>query len=173
MEQRRIVAELAELKSAIESAMPSASIVPAFQWCQSADQVFISVKFSHKLDAPATLNVEADSVSITDSGLHLAASASKGSSKTFKLDLPFFAPIVPDNSSYSMASVGRMSFTLTKEKPNEKWVRIYIYTYMYNMPLSLSLSRGCLFLTLTPYPCPYRRSLCPKSSMCRPDSASP
>lgn len=124
MEQRRITASIAELKSAIEAALPTSSIVPAFQWCQSTTHIYMNIKFSHKLDAPATLNVETDDVTITDSHFHLSASAVKGSSKNFKLDLPLWAPIVPANSSYSMASVGRMSVTFMKEKGDVKWPKL-------------------------------------------------
>ena len=46
----------------------------AFQWCQSGDTLFLNVKFSHKLDAPATLNVETTKVEITEKKLILHAS---------------------------------------------------------------------------------------------------
>ena len=36
----------------------------AFQWAQGGNEVFINVKFSHKIDAPATLNVEPTKVSL-------------------------------------------------------------------------------------------------------------
>lgn len=124
LEQRRIVASMSELKSAIEVALPTSSIVPAFQWCQSPRQIFLNVKFAHKLDAPATLNVEIDNVEITSSRMHITASARKGSSKSFSLDLPLWAPIVIANSTYNLASVGRMTVTLLKEVGESKWPRL-------------------------------------------------
>lgn len=54
MESRAVMKEIAALKAAVESSLPVASITPAFQWAQSPNEVFINVKFAHKLDAPAT-----------------------------------------------------------------------------------------------------------------------
>jgi hypothetical protein len=65
-EQKRVTKEVSLLKSLIDSSFKvtqieqsggaeqqqQRTIVPAFQWCQSANTIFINVKFSHKLDAP-------------------------------------------------------------------------------------------------------------------------
>ena len=84
MESRTIAKELKEIKSAIESTLPVSTIAPAFQWAQSPTEIFISVKFAHKLDAPATLNVEAETVNITETDLVLKATDGR---KIFNLNV--------------------------------------------------------------------------------------
>lgn len=108
-EHRLILKEMSSLKTMIESALPMASVSPAFQWAQSPTEILLNVKFSHKIDAPATLNVEAQNVTILEDRLLLKASDGR---KNFNLDLTFFEPIVPSDSRYDMASVGRMTFNL-------------------------------------------------------------
>lgn len=84
MESRTIAKEIKEIKSAIESTLPVSIIAPAFQWAQSPTEIFINVKFAHKLDAPATLNVEAETVNITDDNLTLKATDGR---KMFNLNV--------------------------------------------------------------------------------------
>jgi hypothetical protein len=121
IEQRQINKELQSLKATIESSLPMASITPAFQWAQSADEILLNVKFSHKIDAPATLNVEAQNVTLLDDRLILHASDGR---KNFNLDLPLYRKIVPEDSSYDMASVGRMTFNLKKADAPRKWNKL-------------------------------------------------
>jgi hypothetical protein len=56
----RVRARLNELSDQLSRASVSAGIAPAVEWAQSAQEVFLSVKFSHKLDAPATLGCVAE-----------------------------------------------------------------------------------------------------------------
>ena len=65
----------------------------------------MNVKFSHKIDAPATLNVEATSVNLTTDGLFLQATDGR---KLFKLNITFLHEVIPEESVWSMvnASVG-------------------------------------------------------------------
>ena len=55
LESRLIQKEISGIRAAMESAMPVNIIAPAFQWAQSANEIFIGVKFAHKLDTPATV----------------------------------------------------------------------------------------------------------------------
>ena len=43
-------------------------MAPAHQWAQSGDELFVSVKFAHKWDAPATLVGENDVESVEFAG---------------------------------------------------------------------------------------------------------
>jgi len=123
VESRIVSKRIADLKEVIESSLPVQVIAPAYQWAQSATEVFLNVKFSHKLDAPATLNVEANTVMVTDQKLSLEASNGR---KSFVLDLDLFGEVQGgDAAAYSMASVGRMTFTLKKkEGERSKWPRL-------------------------------------------------
>jgi predicted nucleic acid-binding protein len=84
LESRIISKEIGLLKSAIESGRPMNTINPAFQWAQSPTDVFLNVKFAHKLDAPATLNVEAQNVTLESNSLALRASDGR---KLFLLEI--------------------------------------------------------------------------------------
>jgi len=120
VEERIIMKEIAMLKQLIDTYQPANYINPAFQWAQSPSEILLNVKFAHKLDAPATLNVEANNVTITENSIILLASNGR---KNFKLELSFLKNIIPSESTYAMASVGRMTITLKKEH-NLKWTRL-------------------------------------------------
>jgi len=113
LEARAISGRISALKSSLESARPPSQVIsPALQWAQSPHKVFLNVKFSHKIDAPATLDVSVDSVDLQGSSLSLQASKDR---KLFVLELPsLWGPIDPELSSWSLASVGRAVFTLHK-----------------------------------------------------------
>ena len=85
-ESRLIMKEISDLRAAVESHKSTIrpTINPAYQWAQSTDEIFINVKFSHKIDAPATLNVETEEVKWTNKTLSLRASDGR---KTFSLDI--------------------------------------------------------------------------------------
>ena len=123
MESRVISKKLATLKDAIESSLPVQVILPAYQWAQSPSEIYLNVKFSHKLDAPATLNVEANTVNVTSTSVVLEASNGR---KSFQLNLSLYGEVQGgDAAVWSMASVGRMTFTLKKkEGERSKWPRL-------------------------------------------------
>lgn len=84
LETRQIIKELTAIKTAIENAMPINVITPAFQWAQGPNDIFLNVKFAHKLDAPATLNVEVENITISNNSVTIRASDGK---KAFQLSL--------------------------------------------------------------------------------------
>ena len=102
---------------------PSALISPAFQWSQSKDYILINVKFAHKLDTPATLGVKSKGADIKSTELVFEA-ASKSKNKRFKLSLQLARAIVPEESEWSMAAVGRATFSLKKKHPETAWVKL-------------------------------------------------
>jgi hypothetical protein len=83
--------EIASLKQLIDTFQPANYISPAFQWAQSPSEILLNIKFAHKLDAPATLNVEANTVNITSNSLLLLATNGR---KNFKLELTFLNTII-------------------------------------------------------------------------------
>ena len=124
VENRIMLREMKEMKQIIDSQFNEVSIVtPALQWCQSANFIHLNVKFSHKLDAPATLNVESNNVSINLNQLFLEATDKK---KIFKLDLELLRDINSSASTYSMGSVGRMMFSLKKADAPSRWPRLLL-----------------------------------------------
>jgi len=101
---------------------PSAIISPAFQWSQSKSTL-LNVKFAHKLDTPATLGVKSKGADITPTGI-LFEAASKSKNKRFKLSLKLARAIVPEESEWSMAAVGRATFSLKKKHPETAWMNL-------------------------------------------------
>lgn len=84
---------LQELMDTLAQPAASRSILPAFQWAQSKDAVFLSVKFSHRIDSPAHLDCIDDHVNVTATTLHLRAPCRSG--RTFELKLNFLKPVDP------------------------------------------------------------------------------
>ena len=120
-ESRAIQNQLATIKTIIERKQHENIVYlsPAFQWAQSPEEVFLNVKFSHKLDAPATLNVQ-HNLTIEGNQLHLSAT---NGVKYFKLELELLREIVAEESSWSSSSNGRITVTLKKASP-ANWARL-------------------------------------------------
>jgi hypothetical protein len=92
IEQRIILKEIKDLNTHIASSLPMTSINCPFKWAQSPTEILLSVKFSHKIDAPATLNVVANNVTVLDNRLLLSASDGR---KNFNLDIEFMHDVIP------------------------------------------------------------------------------
>mmetsp|Transcript_33593 Transcript_33593/g.32069 ORF Transcript_33593/g.32069 Transcript_33593/m.32069 type:complete len:175 (+) Transcript_33593:183-707(+) len=95
IEQRLILKEIKDLNTHIASSLPMTSIKCPFKWAQSPTEILLSVKFSHKIDAPATLNVVANNVTVLDNRLLLSASDGR---KNFNLDIEFMHDVIPSES---------------------------------------------------------------------------
>ena len=67
-------------------------IAPAFEWAQSPDSVVLNVKFAHKLDTPATLGCESDTVKMEPKRLVFSAKCPT-KRKIFDLKLDLFESI--------------------------------------------------------------------------------
>lgn len=112
--------EAAATPAAVSPAPPPAApagIAPAFEWAQSPDALLLQVKFSHKLDTPATLGCEADrdGLGLSINGRHVSFRADcKAARKAFHLTFTALRELDGDNSTWSMTSVGRATLTLRK-----------------------------------------------------------
>ena len=76
-------------------------MAPAHQWAQSGDELFVSVKFAHKWDAPATLVGENDVESVEFTEELVTVRARKGS-KRFDLE------IIPDVLAILIVSIFKL-----------------------------------------------------------------
>lgn len=119
--ERQLKERMGSLKAVVESLKPMPLIVPALQWAQSPTHIFLNVKFAHIISAPATLNVEVTNTSFSDTGMHLEATDGR---KLFRLELDFFGRIDGSQSTYQMASVGRMTFNIKKESEASRWGKL-------------------------------------------------
>ena len=95
----------------------------AFQWAQHPNFIYLNVKFSGRIDGPVTvLNVDNENVTLTNESFHFSA-LGRQKPKTFQLHLQLDRAIVPENSTWAFASVGRISFTLAKAEAGA-WPRL-------------------------------------------------
>ncbi len=100
-------------------------VSPSFEWAQSADSVFIGVKFAHKIGAPSCTDTHNEVVEMSSTAIKLNVTC-RGKNKIFALDLELFSPIDPESSVWSIASVGRGTFTLLKATPGIEWERLLL-----------------------------------------------
>lgn len=97
--------------------------MPQFQWAQRPEFIYLNVKFSSRIDGPVTvLNVDNEKVELGNNTL-LFEAVGRQKPKTFRLNLTFYGAILPEASSWSFGSVGRMSFTIAKAE-NQTWPRL-------------------------------------------------
>ncbi len=145
-------------------------IIPAYEWAQSVEQVFLQVKWAHKLDAPATLGCVPSNPTFSPTSVSFKAEC-KDKGKTFLLQLPLFGAIVANNCTWANASVGRAIITLQKLQDGP-WPRLLVdakkpanqgtwcvLSLSLSLSLSASLSFGWAGLTLSGG-CPLSTLLC-------------
>ena len=125
MELRSAEQRLKDVREALRTSETSTgrNIAPSHQWAQSGDEIFVSVKFAHKWDAPATL-VGFDDVEAVEFKEELITVKARKGSKRFDLKIVPLRPIDPANSSWVSASVGRLTLTLTKAQNRSWWPRL-------------------------------------------------
>jgi len=122
MESRTINVQMNKLKSLVLSAKPiENSISPAFKWAQSGDELFLSIKFAHKLDAPATIDIQVEEVTFLKTGFVFKASKDH---KSFQLELELLDEIDTEASTWQLGSVGTAKVTLKKKESQRKWARL-------------------------------------------------
>jgi hypothetical protein len=100
-------------------------VSPAFQWAQNDTCIFLTVKYTVRWNAPGALEatdinvlVEGNSFNFTGLGKH------SNNKYKYVLGLSLFDVILPQPaSSWSAASVGKLSVTLRKRWPR-KWPRL-------------------------------------------------
>ena len=103
----------------------------AFQWAQRPEFIYLNVKFSSRIDGPVTcLNVDNERIEFGNeaagngtAGTLLFEGTGRQKPKLFRLNLTLHGAILPESSSWSFASVGRMSITIAKAA-NETWPRL-------------------------------------------------
>lgn len=90
---------------------------PACQWAQNSTHVFLAVKFAQRWNAPGALEVENETVDISSCCLNFTAFGEHSFiRRRYRLSFELFRPLLPKTSTWSLASVGRMTMTLCKAK---------------------------------------------------------
>lgn len=120
---RRELDELSRLLNKKHSVV--ATLSPAFQWAQSSDHIYLNIKFTYRWNAPGALKIENETVSIQNNTFFFSATGSHSQEKKkYVLNLELFDEIDSDLSEWSFGSVGKLSCTLVKKRPNTIWPRL-------------------------------------------------
>eukprot|EP00397_Hematodinium_sp_SG-2012_P057039 GEMP01070942.1.p1 GENE.GEMP01070942.1~~GEMP01070942.1.p1 ORF type:complete len:320 (+),score=73.35 GEMP01070942.1:121-1080(+) len=101
------------------------SVAAATQWAQNRTHVFGQIKFAHRWTSPGALEVVNPVVEVRDGNFHFEAIGQhSGLKKRYAFTAPLHASVEPPPlSSWSLASVGRLTFTLQKVE-EKKWPRL-------------------------------------------------
>jgi hypothetical protein len=122
MEQARLNNKISKLKSALQANRPKTKLAPSYKWAQTPDEIHVFVKFAHKIDAPAALNVKEEAFTLTNSSLVFEASNPQ---KRFTLTLlDLLKEIDSEGSSVTFGSVGTCTIVLAKKQKRRRWARL-------------------------------------------------
>mmetsp|Transcript_89947 Transcript_89947/g.183410 ORF Transcript_89947/g.183410 Transcript_89947/m.183410 type:complete len:646 (+) Transcript_89947:92-2029(+) len=99
-------------------------VAPAFQWAQNDTCIFLTIKYTVRWNAPGALEVTDPSVNMSENSFRFSGLGKHSNNKyRYELSLNFFDNIASQSSSWSAASVGKLSVTLRKRWPR-KWPRL-------------------------------------------------
>lgn len=99
-------------------------VSPAFQWAQNMNQIFIEVKFAHRIDSPGCLEIEKLSHEINKNFFHLEGYCVLGDFPIkFELNLNLYDEIISEGSTMNSGSVGRYQLYL-KKREAKYWERL-------------------------------------------------
>ncbi len=106
MEHRLLNKELSKLKRVAEHCKPAQTISPAFEWAESPDLIYMNVKFSHRLDAPATLDIT-PVVTILPNKLEIEG---RKGTKEFSLELNLKNDVDPEKCNWTLVCMPKIIF---------------------------------------------------------------
>lgn len=99
-------------------------VSPAFQWAQNDTCIFLTVKYTVRWNAPGALEATDIVVDMSGASFNFTGMGKHSNNKyKYVLSLPLFDYISEQHSSWSAASVGKLSVTLRK-KWARKWPRL-------------------------------------------------
>jgi hypothetical protein len=99
-------------------------VSPAFQWAQNDTCIFLTIKYTVRWNAPGALEVTEPSVNMTANLFNFSGLGKHSNNKyRYFLSVTLFDMIDSDLSTWSAASVGKLSVTLRKRWAR-KWPRL-------------------------------------------------
>eukprot|EP00930_Biecheleria_cincta_P016887 TRINITY_DN1358_c1_g1_i1.p1 TRINITY_DN1358_c1_g1~~TRINITY_DN1358_c1_g1_i1.p1 ORF type:complete len:647 (+),score=138.53 TRINITY_DN1358_c1_g1_i1:67-2007(+) len=99
-------------------------VSPAFQWAQNDTCIFLTIKYTVRWNAPGALEVTEPSVNMTANLFNFSGLGKHSNNKyRYFLSVSLFDNIDSDLSTWSAASVGKLSVTLRKRWAR-KWPRL-------------------------------------------------
>ena len=102
-----------------------ADMQPAFRWAQSGNEIFMEVKFSHRMDSPGCNEIHDSNVEFSERGLIVTGNCSISNTR-FKaeLNLEFFKELIPEECTFEKLPLGKIFVTLKKKKGKRAWARL-------------------------------------------------
>lgn len=99
------------------------TIGPAFQWAQDMDSVALLIKFAHRLDSPACIDLYDQNVTITDTNITITCMCRKHDEIVkFTMNHELYMKI--SGSYHEFQSGGRLYVNVTKAEGNQRWRRL-------------------------------------------------
>jgi hypothetical protein len=97
---------------------------PAFRWAQSATNVYLDVKFSHRFDSPGCNDITDEGVEFEDDKLKLTGSCTISNTKfRAALNLKFYNTIDVEASTWEKKN-GKIYVEIAKKKAPRAWPRL-------------------------------------------------
>mmetsp|Transcript_35325 Transcript_35325/g.77215 ORF Transcript_35325/g.77215 Transcript_35325/m.77215 type:complete len:643 (-) Transcript_35325:308-2236(-) len=101
-------------------------VTPAFQWAQNDSCIFLTIKYTVRWNAPGALEVTEPSVIFNNNTFNFTGLGKHSNNKyKYSLSLTLFDHISSEASTWSAASVGKLSVTLRKRWAR-KWPRLLL-----------------------------------------------
>jgi len=102
----------------------ASQVSPAFQWAQNDTSVFLTIKYTVRWNAPGALEVTDPNVIFKGNTFNFTGEGKHSNNKyKYVLSLSLFDNLLESVSTWSAASVGKLSVTLRKKWPR-KWPRL-------------------------------------------------
>lgn len=126
---RRLISKVRDEQDKIldlaNSKMKMLTLSPAFQWAQDLNTVALSIKFSHRIDSPACIDIYDQNVTIDENNITVTCLCRRydGVHK-YHLAHELFDTINTTASSYEFQSAGRLYMNLTKLEQPKRWRRL-------------------------------------------------
>jgi len=119
--------QMDELVRALNPKYAVAQLVnPSFRWAQNNTSVFLNVKYSTRWNAPGAVEVNNAMCDFTKGSFNFTGIGEHSNLKyKYELALDLFDYIIPEKSTWSAGSVGRLSIILRK-KWARKWQRLLV-----------------------------------------------
>jgi hypothetical protein len=109
-----------EIPSSIQTSSAS------FRWAQSLSEVFIEVRFSHRIDTAGCVEIHDLDYKVQEKHLKVTGKCLLSGHKIiFVLDFDLFKEVISQEAQVEKGVQGRLSFKLKKKKSPDVWNAVY------------------------------------------------
>lgn len=101
------------------------TIGPAFQWAQDKNSVALLIKFAHRMDAPACIDLYDQNVTITETNITVTSMCRKHD-QIVKFEMNHELYMKVSGNYHEFQSGGRLYVNLTKAEGDQRWRRLLL-----------------------------------------------